>query len=329
MKLRLILVLLCAVCLLCGCASLGNPSQDVKAIQTSVTSTAWLATPIFNPLPSGNLNTLTPSPAGLATRTPDIETRALMPSTNASITPVKINQTKTLLDLKTSSTDIPTSDGDQIFISMPGELSAVRSPILLVARIYVNKASRMQVELRGQDGRLIFRQVIALRESSKDQDLTSMKIDFELPRSAEPGRLYMRLEDPAGIPLVVNSVNLILLTDGEMKLRPASSQPVILIQQPEPGSSVQGGTLIVAGATRLLQPQQPLRVQLISLTGKVIGQRLSSTSSDSINGLFSYTAEVPYQVTGSLIAAYLVVFDKDPQTSQITYLSSLEVMLNP
>lgn len=329
LKLRQALLSLCAVCLLCGCASLGDRSQDVMALQASASSTAWLATPVFSPLPSENNIVLTPSLAGQTTRTPDIATRTLTPSPTDSITPNLIDQTKTPALLGTTPTGTPPLGDDQIYISMPGDLSIVRSPILLIARLYADDASRLRVELRGQDGRLLFRQVISLIEIPIVREMISIKINFKLPRSAEPGRLYMRLEDPAGIPLAVNSVNLVLLTEGEMQLRLASSQPVILIQKPEPGSSIHGGKLMVGGVTRLYQPQRPLRVQLITLDGMVIGQRLTSTSPASANGVYPFTAEVPYQVSGRQVAAYLVVFDKDPQTSQITYLSSLEIMLSP
>ena len=326
LKMVQVLLFLGAIFLLCGCQTSGDQAQSVMTVQASTTTAGGLATPISSPTVSGKSIVLTPSQLGRATQTPMIATRTLTPSLTASLTPVIPDRSRT-----PALPVLPTAalQGDQILISMPGDLSIVRSPILLLARLFVDSASRLRVELRGQDGRLLFRQLNALSENPTDRELVSFRLDFELPGSDEPARLYMRLEDPAGIPLAVNSVNLILSSEGETQLRPGASQPSILIKQPERGESIEGGKLIVSGFTRLNQPERPLRVQLIARDGGVVGQRLAGISRASINDQYAFTAEVSYQVSAGPTMAYLVVFEKDPGTSQITHLSSLEVTLNP
>lgn len=230
-------------------------------------------------------------------------------------------------------TDSPLEEGPDskqeapIAINSPGEGSRVLSPIRLSINLVNRDTETYQIELRGVDGRLIVRQVMALDNDNPSGHLES-DLKFEIPTPFEEGRLVISQKDEHGRLMDLNSVDLTLLSEGGARLiQPESINQMIVILQPISGESIAGGVLAVSGITRL-RPDQPLRVELITEDGKVVGQRLAGVGSISSAGYLTFEAEVPYTIAETT-PVRLIVFQNGGLISSQRHLSSIEVVLNP
>jgi len=156
----------------------------------------------------------------------------------------------------------------------------------------------------------------------------SIKLSYEIRTPAEAGRLTISVDDQHGRTMDLNSVNIILLPTGTAELSPSSAlKQVIIIQDPAPGKVIKDGTVLVSGLART-DLRHPLKVELISEDGKVLGQRLA-TNPQSMSELYGeFTAEVPYSVTGPT-PALLIIFEDEENRDEITHLSSVGIILKP
>lgn len=217
----------------------------------------------------------------------------------------------------------------RIAIFRLGELSKVRSPLQVTIQISRGAVGPLRVELLGENGRLLARQVKTLPANFSGQSTEiAFKIDFEIPATAEVGRLVVTTQDAKQRLLAVNSVNLILMSIGEPELNPASAlfEPLV-IQQPAPKTLIQGGVLMLTGVARP-DSDKPLRVQLVAEDGRVVGQRLAAVVRDPSGGYGPFAVDVPYSVS-SLTPVRLIVYEDGEGISPIAHLTSMEVVLSP
>ena len=126
-----------------------------------------------------------------------------------------------------------------------------------------------------------------------------LSLDFEILSAAELARLVISAEDVYGRLIEVNSMDLVLLSQGMTELNPPSGlQQRIIIQDPVEKALIQNGSLIVSGRARP-ETDQPLRVMLVGENGHVLGQRLAGISAPVPGDYGHFIAEVPYTVDKS------------------------------
>lgn len=210
----------------------------------------------------------------------------------------------------------------------PGERSKVTPPIQIEAQLSSNTGKLLRIELRGAGGRLLARQVKIPTIIPWSSANISIELFYEINTPAEAGRLTISVDDQHGRTMDLNSVNILLLPTGVAELLPSSAlNQVIIIQEPAPGKAIKDGTVLVSGLART-DLRHPLKVELISEDGKILGQRLATNpqSTSEVYGVF--TAEVPYSVPGPT-SARLIVFEDEENRDEITHLSSVEIILKP
>ena len=230
--------------------------------------------------------------------------------------------------MSATETPSPLIPEARIQIYWLGELSKVTSPIRVIARLTSQTGKVVRVELYGEDGRLLARQVKVFTQIPWNVASIDMDLDFEISAAAELGRLAISVEDSYGRLVDLNSVNLLLLSTGETKLNPTSALwQRIYIQEPPSMALIQGGIVLVSGLARP-NSDQPLRVALIGEDGRVLGQRLAGVSILEPGGYGAFAAEVSYSVT-ELTPALLIVYEDGGPISGLLHLSSVEVMLSP
>jgi hypothetical protein len=210
-----------------------------------------------------------------------------------------------------------------------GELSLVTSPIQVSARLTSKNGKVVRVDLYGEDGRLLAREVRVYNNVPWQEARIGTELEFEINGISELGRLLISVEDEYGRLIDANSVNLILLSQGSTELKPYSALwQRIIIQEPVPRALIQGGMLIVSGRVRPTNSEQPLKVLLMDEEGHVLGQRLANMTIPIPGDYGSFAAEVPYTVS-DITSALLVVFEDGGQLSDIAHLTSQEVILAP
>lgn len=245
------------------------------------------------------------------------------------------------LELTPTSTPIPDSPAEtatataappippaRIQIFRVGDLSKVVSPLDVSALLTCGEGKVVRVELYGEDGRLLGRDVRTYRDIPWKSARLGVAMDFEPSAAAELARLVISAEDSFGRLIEVNSVKMVLLAQGMSEFNPPTGlQQRIIIQDPVEMALIQNGRLIVSGRAKP-ESDQPLRVMLVGEDGRILGQRLASVSIPIPGDYGTFIAEVPYSVSDPT-PALLVVFEEGGGMSDLTYLTSIHVLLAP
>ncbi len=209
-----------------------------------------------------------------------------------------------------------------------GELSMVTSPIVVNGRLTSKVGKVVRIELHGEDGRLLARQLRTFENIPWHVANLSANLEFEISVVAEIGRLVVSVEDSFGRLIDVNSVDLILLSSGVTELKPASALlQRIIIQEPAKDTLIQGGNLIVSGRARPNEDKS-LRAEIITEDGRVVGQRLVGVSLPIPGDYGQFAAEIPYTVD-ELTPAVLIIYEDGGQLSPISHLASQDIILAP
>lgn len=269
------------------------PTTDATASRTPYLSPTWTGTPT---------ETGTPAPS----QTP-------APSSTATITPTATD---------TPRPEIPLS---AIRILQPAPLSRVTSPIEINAVLAPGAGGVYRIELIGEDGRLLARQVL---DYPGNRVNTSLNLEFEIPGVAETGRLQVSTQDQFGRIIALSSSNVLLMSVGQDEYHAAADlRERIFIQRPTPEDLILGGSLSLFGKA-WPNEEQPLLVELIAENGAVVGQRLVSVQAQPGEDYGIFEAEIPYQVSEATPVRLTVYEDVDRIPGK-THISTLEITLYP
>src|ERR671923_65296 len=127
-----------------------------------------------------------------------------------------------------TKTTIPGHEPAAIQIFSPGPMSKVISPITLRMNIVTGDSEKVQIDLYGEDGRLLTRNVKRGVPTSGKGVPQQIKVPFEIRAAAEVGRLTVSTTDKEGRIQSLNSVRLLLLSSGANEIHPPGdpSEPV-------------------------------------------------------------------------------------------------------
>ena len=223
-----------------------------------------------------------------------------------------------------TQTNVPWHKPAAIQIHAPGPMSKVVSPIILRMNIVSGGSEKVQIDLYGEDGRLLSRNLKQVRTSGEGVD-QSIKIPFEIRAAAELGRITVSTKDKAGRLQALNSVRVLLLSSGNNEINPPGdlSEPVGVFS-PLLKESASGGVLNVRADVWPFN-LQPVILELMDTTGKSLGLRILTV--EQINPqLFETT--IPYEVTEPILAR-LTIRQDDDRIAGLFYVYSQEVLLNP
>ncbi len=223
-----------------------------------------------------------------------------------------------------TQTTIPGHEPAAIQIFAPGPMSKVISPITLRMHIIAGESGKAQIDLYGEDGRLLTRNLKRVPPSGKGVD-QQIKIPFEIRAAAEVGRITVSTLDKEGRMQALNSVRVLLLSSGNNEINPPGnpSEPVgvfsPLLEEP-----VSGGVLNMKGDVWPFN-LNPVIFELLGPDGKSMGLRILNV--DNLNPqLFETT--IPYKVSEPTLAR-LTIRQDDDRINGLFYVYSQEVLLNP
>jgi len=222
-------------------------------------------------------------------------------------------------------TAIPEHDLVAIEIQAPGPMSKIVSPLNLRMNIISGDSKRVQIDLFGEDGRLLARTVKRNVPTSTDGILQTAKITFEIPTAAELGRLTISTFDKAGRTTALNSVRVLLLSSGTNEINPTGnpSEPIRVVE-PLLKDEISGGVLTVRGDVWPFN-LQPVIMELIDPNGKSIGLRILTVETIDPQ---KFDTTIPYKISEPTIAR-LTIHQDDDRMPGLFYVYSQEVMLNP
>jgi hypothetical protein len=184
------------------------------------------------------------------------------------------------------------------------------------------------VELLGEDGRLLMREVKVYDLQRNQGVLMGQEIVFGISAVAETAQLQVIVEDEHNRLAAVASLELLLLSLGNPDLaQPGDGLENIVIAEPKENALIQGGVMRVSGLARL-QETQPLLIELRSEDGRIVGTRQVAVTPVPGSSYGTYEIDVPYSVAAAT-RVRLAVWEPGVSNPGIVHLSSLEVMLSP
>lgn len=223
-----------------------------------------------------------------------------------------------------TATTIPGHEPAAIEIQSPGPMSKVVSPIALRMNIVSGENENVQVDLYGEDGRLLSRTVKKVPRSGRGVD-QHIPISFEIRAAAEVGRITIRTTDKEGRIQALNSVRVLLLSSGTNEINPPGnpSEPVGVFS-PRLTEPASGGVLTVRGDVWPFN-LNPVILELVGPESKSLGLRILTV--DHLDPqLFETT--IPYKVSEPTQARLTIRQDDDRMDGPF-YVYSQEILLNP
>ena len=224
-----------------------------------------------------------------------------------------------------TQTTIPGHEPAAIQIFAPGPMSKVVSPITLRMNIVVGESERVQIDLYGEDGRLLTRNLKRGVPPSGKGVPQHITVPFEIPTAAEVGRLTVSTTDEAGRLQSLNSVRLLLLSSGVNEINPPGnpSEPVGVFSRLD-DDLVSGGVLNLRGDIWPFN-LNPFILELVGPEGESMGLRILNV--EHLNPqLFETT--LPYKVSEPT-SVRLTIRQDDDRIDGLFYVYSQEVVLNP
>jgi hypothetical protein len=224
-----------------------------------------------------------------------------------------------------TQTTIPGHDPAAIEIQSPGPMSKVISPITLRMNIVTGDSEKVQIDLYGEDGRLLTRNVKRGVPTSGKGVPQQIKVPFEIRAAAEVGRLTVSTTDKEGRIQSLNSVRLLLLSSGVNEINPPGnpSEPVGVFS-PEEEEEISGGVLNFRGDVWPFN-LNPVILELVGPDGRSMALRILNL--DQLQPqLFETT--LPYKVSEPTLAR-LTIRQDDDRIDGLFYVYSQEVLLNP
>jgi hypothetical protein len=302
-----------------------QPTQTstlAPTITETLISTTAGPSPTSSPTPTVT-DTLPPTKTSTITSTPGI---TATPTKTISPTP-PLSPTPDFTAAPQPPDEIPFA---AVQIVRPSSLSKVVSPIELYTFVAPGEDGRIRVELTGEDGRLLYRQIFIYTDTPPGARIKlNANVAFEIVGVAETGRLTVSINDEHERLKALSTVDLVLLADGQADLNLTGDLlEDIFIQQPTIKSLVQGNSVLVSGLARTAD-DQPLLVELVAADGTILGSRLAGIAplqADGGHRLFA--AEVSFSVS-SPTWVRITVSDRSGRLPGPRHVSSVEVLLSP
>jgi len=299
-----------------------SPTLTAVIPDPAVPTAEATSLPVTEPTPAGSElieASTTPSPS------PTVELSATL--TNPANGPAP---TFTRRPTRTPTiTPTPAVPLDYLYIVRPGPRSKVTSPINLEAFVIPGANSTVRLELLGEDGRALVREVLRYSQMNVGMRFQiNPSIDFEIPGVSEAARLQVSVADAKGRPIALTSVDLILLSIGEPELNPSGDLLTpFFIQQPRENQVIEGGTLSISGKIRPMN-DQPVIFELITDQGQTAASK-QVTIEQLPNGEYTlFQLEIPYTLANQT-GARLIVRQPGGRIPGDAALASVAIYLKP
>ena len=227
------------------------------------------------------------------------------------------------------ATAVPTVDpfAAAIQIFAPGPMSKVSSPIDLRMYIAPRATGLTSVELYGEDGRLMARNVFRTVNYSNQFDKVIVELPFETNAAAEVGRLQISTQDDYGMLQAVKSVHVLLLSVGDSIItNPEYLRESVALVEPPLLHYITGGEVTVQGTMQVFN-DLPVVLELVDRQGQVVGSRMISVG-PADGKFYPININLSYQVT-QYTPVRLVIRQSDNRIPGPYYLYSQQLFLSP
>lgn len=233
---------------------------------------------------------------------------------------------------RSTSTSLPTSTPSPVpaylSIKSPGPLSRITSPFFLDASAHTGANGAVRIELLGEDGRLLLREIARIGSEAGMPFKLTRNLTFEIPSVSEAARLQISIDDDYNRPIALSSVDVILLTQGEMDIYPpGDGLDTFMILSPYTNEEIDSGIVHVRGKIRPFNAS-PIFFELFTQEGALVGARQLSLSPLPDGSFIPYQIDIPYSVTISR-SVRLIIRQQGGRIPGDLAISSRVIRLNP
>jgi hypothetical protein len=220
----------------------------------------------------------------------------------------------------------------QIRFISPGPMSSLTSPFNLQTILVAGESEVVQVDLLGEDGRVLQRVIKKLARNPKGI-FQRFEFSFEIRAVTEAGYIRISTKDDVGRLQAVNTLPVLLYSIGSAQVTPPGNviYERVIVEGLKEQANFYAGEVALEGRIWPVN-EQPVFVELITREGKPISSRVLN-----FNGIDTqpFATTLPYKVSEPT-AARLTFRQEDPNRSvsdaelgTLVYLYSIEVTLNP
>ncbi len=280
-------------------------------------------------LPGTNLAP-TPFPASYMPTVIFLTAQSINATISAGITPTEPpTETPTSIPPTPAPTITPTPAPGfslaAIQINKPGPSSRIVSPIEVQILAVAADSKKIEVDLFGEDGRLLSRTVKVVPGHATG-DFLSVKIPFEIRAAAEVGVIQVSTKDQLGLLQSLDSVRVLLLSNGVSQINPAGNAIYerVTFFHLTPKSVVSGGRLAVDGQITPYN-HQPVILELVSEAGTSLGLRVLTFPTLDPQ---EFNTTIPYKISQPT-QARIFIHQADDVLNGPAYVFSQTITLNP
>lgn len=224
------------------------------------------------------------------------------------------------------------SDFAQIRFMTPGPASSVISPINLQVMLVSGESEIVQVDLLGEDGRVLQRELEPVTRNLRGI-FRRFDLKFEIRAVTEAGYIRISSKDDFGRIQALNSMPVLLYSIGSAQINPPGNMIYerVMVEGLKEKTDFYAGEVSLKGRIWPFN-DQPMFVELIASDGKPGVARMLTF--DGIETQ-SFETTLPYKVTEPTLARLTFRQDNpllsvtDPELGKYIYVYSVEVTLNP
>lgn len=212
-----------------------------------------------------------------------------------------------------------------IQIKAPGPMSRVVSPLQVQMVAVAGDSHRVEIDLFGEDGRLLGRTLSAVF-GDPEGDPLSVKIPFEIRAAGENGYVQVSTKDGQGRVQSLVTLPILLLSSGVSQINPAGNniyERVAFSDFPE-DAAITGGVLSVTGQF-LPNNRKPVVLSLKGEDGRPFSQRVLDVVGTDWH---PFSTTLPFRVDKPT-PALLVVEQADDVLDGQAYVYTRSLTLNP
>lgn len=297
--------------LLAGCAPLGKPAPtplppDYLPTVVALTGQAAFAT----------------AAAMTPTVTPQLET----PTPEFTPTPTVI------LPSSTPTIAAGFNAFAQIHFVSPGPLSSLVSPFILQTILVSGESEVVQVDLLGEDGRVLSRELKKLTRNPAGT-YQRFEISFEIRAVSEAGYIRISSKDDYGRLQALNTMPVLLYSIGAAQVNPPGNTIYerVMVDGLKEKANFYAGEVHLKG---IIWPfnEEPVVVELTSQENKPISTRILAPVGDDTQ---PFETVLPYKASEPTLARLTFRQENpqlsvsDPDLGRLIYVYTIEVILNP
>lgn len=281
-------------------------------------------------LPPNYLSTVVALTGQAAFATADALTPTIVPTEIAISTELPIPLTEMPSPTPTFAAGF--TDFAQIRFLTPGPASSLISPINLQMELVSGESEVVQVDLLGEDGRVLYRDLEKVTRNVKGI-FRRFDLKFEIRAVSEAGYIRVSSKDDYGRIQAVNTMPVLLYSVGSAQINPPGNMIYerIMIEGMKEKADFYAGEVSLRGRIWPFN-DQPVFVDLVLPNGSPIASRMLVFQGIETQ---SFETSLPYKVSEPTLARLtfrqdnplLRVSDSDLQ--KYMYVYSVEVTLNP